>query len=125
MSTTTSKSVELKSFESPDEIRKFAGHGEAHVLELAGKTVIRSSFEPGWKWSNDLKAIAGTDTCQTRHFGYCISGRMRVVMDDGSELTCGPGDLVAIEPGHDAEVVGDEACLFVDFGDVTQYAKSH
>jgi Cupin domain len=120
----TMESVAAKSFNSPDEVRKFAGHGEAQVVELGGKTVIRSTFEPGWKWSQDLKPIAGTDTCQVRHFGYCISGQMTIHMDDGSDLTVGPGDLAAIEPGHDAEVIGDEACVFIDFGDVSQYAKS-
>ena len=120
----TVASVEVKSFDSPDEVRQFAGHGEAHVIEMAGKTVIRSEFEPGWRWTVDIKPIAGTDTCQTRHFGYCESGRMKVYMDDGTEMECGPGDLVSIEPGHDAEVVSDEPCVFVDFGDVAQYAKS-
>jgi hypothetical protein len=123
MSTIKSKSIASKSFDSPDEVRRFAGHGEARVVELAGKTVIRSTFEPGWRWSNDLRPIAGTDSCEVRHFGYCVSGRMRIYMNDGSEAECGPGDLITIEPGHDAEVLGDETCVFVDFGDVAQYAK--
>src|SRR4051812_43380025 len=121
---TTQSSIECKSFDSPDEVRKFEGHGEAHVLQLAGRTVIKSEFEPGWKWSVDLAPIAGTDTCQVRHFGYCESGRMKVKKDDGTEMECGPGELMAIEPGHDAEVVGDAPCVFVDFGDVSNYAKS-
>ncbi|MFL5895249.1 MAG: cupin domain-containing protein [Thermoleophilaceae bacterium] len=116
--------IESKSFDSPDETRKFAGHGEAHVVELDGRTVIKSKFEPGWRWSNDIKPIAGTDSCQTRHFGYMISGEMKVVMDDGTERTLRPGELCVIEPGHDAEVVGPSACEFVDFGDVSNYAKS-
>lgn len=117
-------SIESKSFDSPDEVRKFHSHGEAHVLELDGRTVIKSTFEPGWVWSNDVKPIAGTDSCQTRHFGYMESGEMKVVMDDGTELTAKPGELCVIEPGHDAEVVGDAPCVFVDFGDVSNYAKS-
>jgi hypothetical protein len=116
--------IESKNFDSPDETRKFAGHGQANVVELDGRTVIRSKFEPGWRWSNDIKPIAGTDSCQTRHFGYMISGQMKVVMDDGSEMTAGPGELIAIEPGHDAEVVGDETVEFIDFGDVSNYAKA-
>jgi hypothetical protein len=115
--------LESKSFDSPDEVRPFQGHGQAQVVELAGKTVSRGTFEPGWKWSVDLKPIAGTDSCQTRHFGYVVSGQMKVVMDDGEEAVAGPGALIAIAPGHDAEVVGDEACVFVDFGDVASYAK--
>ena len=115
--------IEYKSFESPDEVRSFKGNGQAEVIGMAGKTVIRSTFEPGWRWSQDIKPLAGTDSCEVRHFGYCISGRMKVVMDDGSEAEMGPGDLVAIEPGHDAEVVGDDTCVFIDFGDVSAYAK--
>jgi mannose-6-phosphate isomerase-like protein (cupin superfamily) len=115
--------LETKSFDSPDETRPFAGHGEVKVVHVNGRAITHGTFEPGWKWSNDLKPIAGTDSCQTRHFGYVVSGRMKVVMDDGTEAVMGPGEVCAIEPGHDAEVVGDEACVFVDFGDVGQYAK--
>ena len=115
--------VEVKNFESPDEVRPFEGKGEAKVLQIGGHTVGRGTFEPGWKWSNDLKPIAGTDSCQVSHLGYVMSGRMRVFMDDGSEGEAGPGDVVAIPPGHDAEVVGDEACVVLDFGEFGDYAK--
>jgi uncharacterized cupin superfamily protein len=116
--------IEAKSFNSPDETRQFQGHGHAEVLELHGKTVLRSVFEPGWHWKDDVGPIAGTDTCQTHHFGYMISGQLKLVMDDGTELTVEPGELVEIMPGHDAEVVGNEEVVFIDFGEVSQYAKS-
>jgi hypothetical protein len=116
--------VEAKSFDSPDETRQFQDHGHAEVLELNGKTVLRSVFEPGWHWKDDVSPIAGTDTCQTHHFGYMVSGQMKVVMEDGSELTAGPGELIEILPGHDAEVVGDQEVVFIDFGDVSHYAKA-
>ena len=116
--------IEAKSFDTPDETRQFAGHGHAEVLDVDGKTVLRSVFEPGWHWKDDVGPIAGTDSCQTHHFGYCVQGRMRVVMDDGTELEIGPGDLAEIMPGHDAEVIGEESCVFVDFGDVSNYAKA-
>ena len=116
--------IEAKSFDSPDETRTFAGHGHAEVIQLHGQTVLRSVFEPGWHWKDDVAPIAGTDTCQTHHFGYCVSGQMKVLMDDGTELMIGPGQVAEIMPGHDAEVVGDETCVFIDWGDVTKYAKS-
>jgi mannose-6-phosphate isomerase-like protein (cupin superfamily) len=116
--------LQAKSFDSPDETRQFHGHGHAEVVQMDGKTVLRSVFEPGWNWKADLGPIAGTETCQTHHFGYCVSGRMKVVMDDGSELEMGPGELVDIPPGHDAEVVGNETCVFLDFGDVAKYARA-
>jgi hypothetical protein len=120
MSTTT---MVVKRFDQPDETRPFAGHGHADVVELAGRIVGRGQFEPGWRWSNDVKPIAGTDSCQVSHLGYCVSGRMRVHMDDGTDMEIGPGDVAAIPPGHDAEVIGDEACILLDFGEIAEYAK--
>ena len=116
--------LEAKSFDSPDETRQFQGHGHAEVLDVAGRTVLRSVFEPGWHWKDDIGPIAGTETCQTHHFGYCVQGRMKIVMEDGTESEVGPGDLVDIAPGHDAEIVGHETCVFVDFGDVSNYAAA-
>src|SRR4051794_10373911 len=115
--------VEVKDFDSPDETRQFEGNGHADVVELGGPPGSRGGVEPRGKWSTNLKPIAGTDSCQVHHLGYCVSGRMKVVMDDGSESEIGPGQAADIPPGHDAEVVGDEACVWVDFGDVRQYAK--
>jgi ethanolamine utilization protein EutQ (cupin superfamily) len=115
--------LEMKSFDSPDEVRPFEGNGQAEVVNLGGHVVGRGTFEPGWKWSENVKPIAKTDSCQVSHIGYVMSGRMRVFMDDGSESECGPGDVVAIPPGHDAETVGDEPCVMLDFGEFGEYAK--
>src|SRR3954469_18787219 len=115
--------VEVKDFDSPDETGEFEGNGHADVVELCGRPVSRGVFEPGWKWSTNLKPIAGTDSCQVSHLGYCVSGRMKIYMDDGGEKEIGPGETAAIPPGHDAEVVGDEACIWVDFGEVARYAQ--
>jgi hypothetical protein len=116
-------SIEVKSFDAPDETRMFEGRGKADVVNIAGQVVGRGVFEPGWRWSENVKPIAGTDSCQVSHLGYCVSGRMRVFMDDGSEGEVGPGQVVAIPPGHDAEVTGPEACVMVDFGEIGDYAK--
>ena len=115
---------EVKSFDKPDETRPFQGKGEAEVVTLAGRTVIRGTFEPGWAWSRNLRPIVGGDLCQVSHFGYVEKGRMRLHMADGSEQDITAGEVVAISPGHDAEVLGDENCVFVDFGEVAEYAKS-
>jgi hypothetical protein len=115
--------VEVKSFDSPDETRPFEGKGHADVAVVGGHAVSRGTFEPGWKWSTNLKPIAQTDSCEVSHLGYCVSGRMKVRMDNGSEREIGPGEVAAIPPGHDAEVVGDEPCVWVDFGEVSEYAK--
>ncbi len=91
--------VEVKSFDAPDETRPFEGKGKADVLVLAGHPVARGVFEPGWKWSNNLKPIAQTDSCEVSHLGYCVSGRMKIYMDDGTEAEVGPGEAAAIPPG--------------------------
>ncbi len=115
--------MEVKSFDSPDEVRQFEGNGKADVVTIGGRAVGRGTFEPGWRWSENVKPIAGTDSCQTSHLGYVMSGRMRVKMDDGTEQEVGPGNVVAIPPGHDAETVGDEPCVMLDFGEFGDYAK--
>jgi quercetin dioxygenase-like cupin family protein len=115
--------IEIKNVNSPDETRPFADKGSAAVVNVADHPVLYGTFEPGWRWSEHIKPIAGTDSCQTAHLLYCLSGRMKVVMDDGAEGEVGAGDVTSIEPGHDAWVVGDEPCVVVDFGSVAQYAK--
>lgn len=115
--------AEVKSFDSPDETREFEGKGHAKMVELAGHTIGKGTFEPGWRWSENVKPIAGTDSCQVSHLGYVLSGSMRIYMDDGSEVELGAGDVVAIPPGHDAEVSGSEPCVMVDFGEIGDYAK--
>jgi quercetin dioxygenase-like cupin family protein len=115
--------VEVKNFDSPDETRPFEDKGQAEVVQVGGKVVGRATFEPGWKWSSHVKPIAQTDSCEVSHLGYVVSGRMKIYMDDGSEGEMGAGDVAAIPPGHDAEVVGDEPCVVLDFGEFGEYAK--
>jgi mannose-6-phosphate isomerase-like protein (cupin superfamily) len=115
--------VEVKSFDSPDETRPFEGKGKAEVLQMAGHPVARGTFEPGWKWSNNVKPIAQTDSCKVAHFGYCLQGSMKIYMDDGGEREISAGNAFAIPPGHDAEVTSGEACVLLDFGEIGDYAK--
>lgn len=116
-------SLEIKRFDAPDETRPFADKGEARVVNVGGTTALRGTFEPGWRWSDHVKPLAGTDTCQSPHLLYVLSGRMKVAMDDGTEGEVGPGDVARIDPGHNAWVVGDDACEVVDFGAMATYAK--
>ena len=115
--------LDVKSMDAPDETRPFADKGQAEVVTVDGETVLRGTYEPGWRWSEHVKPIAQTESCQSHHFFYTVSGRMHVEMNDGTEREIGPGDVVRIEPGHDAWVVGDEACITVDFGASASYAK--
>ena len=111
-----------KNFSSPDETRPFKANGQLEVVNIGDSTVAKGTFGPGWKWSNDVKPIAGTDLCQAAHLIYMVSGKMVVQMADGSESEMAPGDVVSIEPGHDAWVVGDEPCVSIEMQAVG-YAK--
>lgn len=108
-------SIQIKRFETPDETLPFEGKGRVEVVRVAGREAGRAIFEPGWRWSENVKPIAGTDSCEYPHLGYVVSGRMRIVMDDGTVGEIGGGDVFFIPPGHDAEVLGDEACVMLDF----------
>jgi hypothetical protein len=114
-----------KRFENPDELREFTeGKGRIELVDLGGNAVGRGTFEPGWRWSTNVKPIAGTDSCQVEHTGYVLKGRMALKMDDGTECEFGPGDAFHMPPGHDAWIVGDESCVLLDFGGLTGYAKA-
>jgi quercetin dioxygenase-like cupin family protein len=116
-------SIEIKNVNSPDEVRPFADKGNAKAVTVADHLVLYGTFEPGWRWSEHIKPIAGTETCEATHLLYCLSGRMKVEHSDGTEAELGPGDIAAIEPEHDAWVVGDEPCVAVDFGGYARYAQ--
>jgi hypothetical protein len=116
--------LDVKSTDKPDERRDFP-RGHLEVLSLPGLVFGVATFEPGRKWSESVRPIAGTDTCQVHHNGYCVSGRMHVLMDDGAEADVGPGDVFVISPGHDAWIVGDEPFVAYDFaGGAADYAKA-
>lgn len=114
----------IKRFTKPDETRPFKDNkGRGEVLKFKDQAVLRATFEPGWRWSEHIKPIANTPSCQTFHAGYVVSGRMHIRMDDGQEGEIGPGDVMVCEPGHDAWVLGDEACVILDFGAIENYAR--
>jgi len=114
--------IEAKNLDSPEETRTF-DKGRLDVVNIAGATIGRAVFEPGWKWSECVKPIAGTDSCQAGHTGYVLSGRLHVVMDDGTQADAGPGDAFVIAPGHDAWTVGNEPCVALDWSGAADYAK--
>ena len=115
--------AEYKNFSSPDETRTF-GHGKAELIQIGGGTIGRLTLEPGWRWSQDVKPLAGTAWCEAPHFQYQVSGRLHVVMEDGAEFDLGPGDVSALPSGHDAWVIGDEPVVLVDWFGASNYAKA-
>lgn len=114
--------MQKKSFDNPDETRT-PPKTKIEVVKIGDRTLMRTTFEPGWKWSTDIKPTAGTDSCQSHHVIYALSGHLKAVMDDGTELEVGPGDVVDIPPGHDAWVMGDEPAVGIDIAAGDTYAK--
>jgi len=114
--------MESKNFSSPSEVRKFE-KGKVELVEVAGRVIGKATFEPGWKWSEHVKPLAGTDSCQAGHFGYQLSGVLRVKMDDGSTSDFKAGDVSSVPPGHDAWVVGSEPVVAIDWQGMVDYAS--
>lgn len=112
-----------KNLDAPDETRRFR-HGEMALVTVAGVTIGRAVFQPGWRWSTDVAPLAGTPSCQVTHIGYVVSGRLAVRMDDGTEAVAGSGDAFVIGPGHDGWVVGDEPCVMLDWSGGADYARA-
>jgi hypothetical protein len=114
--------TEHRSFKAPDETRAFP-NGRAEIVNTAEGEVGRLVLEPGWRWSNDVKPIAKTQSCEAPHFQYHVAGTLHVVMADGAEFDARPGDVTALPQGHDAWVVGDEPVVVVDWYGASNYAR--
>lgn len=106
--------LQVRGFDAPDETRT-PDKTKIDVVKMEGASAGRFTFQPGWKWSECVKPVAGTDSCQVRHVGVGHSGRLHVLHEDGTEGEIRPGDAYVIEPGHDAWVVGDEAFVGFEF----------
>jgi hypothetical protein len=113
---------EHKAFKSPDEVRTFE-KGKLELLNIGGGVVGKLTLEPGWRWSKHVKPIAKTDWCEAPHFQYHASGRIHILMSDGTEFEAGPGDVTALPSGHDAWVVGNEPVILIDWYGASNYAK--
>jgi len=114
--------LQRRRFSEPSDVRSFP-HGHIDVVELDDNVIGRMTYEPGWRWSTDIKPVAGTETCQYHHVGYTVSGRLRVQMPDGTELEVGPEEVFEFPPGHDAWVVGDEPWVSIDFEAMRTYGR--
>ncbi|MGA3214911.1 MAG: cupin domain-containing protein [Acidimicrobiales bacterium] len=115
--------LERKRFDDADETRAFVDKGQVELVRIGDGVVGRATFHPGWRWSDHVKPIVGTPSCQAAHVGYVLSGRQRIQMDDGSELEISAGDVVSIPAGHDGWTIGDEPCVVLDFAGMADYAK--
>ena len=114
--------IEKKNLDSPDERRSFE-NGKIDVVTVGGLTMGRMTMQPGWKWSKNVKPIVKTNSCQAHHVGFVISGRLKTVLDDGTEAEIGPGEAYDIPSGHDGWVVGDSPWIAFELLSAAQYAK--
>jgi mannose-6-phosphate isomerase-like protein (cupin superfamily) len=116
--------LQKKNFSKPDEVRTFE-KGKVELITIGDVTFGKGTFQPGWKWSTCVKPIAQTHLCEAPHLQFQVSGRMHVVMEDGTEFETFAGDVVSIPPGHDAWVVGSEPVVAIDISGMREYAKRH
>lgn len=105
--------LQEKNFDTPDEQHK-AGRGTVDILKLGATTLRRLTFQPGWRWSEDVKPTAKTEMCEIPHINTHISGRLGIKLSDGTEKEYGPGDITMIPPGHDAWVIGNEPVVIIE-----------
>jgi class 3 adenylate cyclase len=110
-----------KSLEAPDDTIEFTKF-HAEIVELGDLTVGRLVTEPGWRWSEHVRPTVGGEWCQARHVGIVISGRLGILLSDGTELEFGPNDVFDIPPGHDGYTVGDEPCVQVEWAGLRAFA---
>lgn len=103
-----------RSFEKPDKTTS-PPKVKVDVVKVSDLTLTRTTYMPGWKWSNDMKPIVGGDSCQKHHLFYCLSGHMAGKLDGGRQWEFGPGDVIDIPPGHDGWVVGKEPAVVLDY----------
>ncbi|MBI3298780.1 MAG: cupin [Elusimicrobia bacterium] len=114
--------LQVKTFSRPDEVREFE-NGQLELVKVNGSVIGRATLQPGWKWSEHVKPIANTKLCEAPHFQYQVSGVLKWILEDGSEVLTNAGTVVKAAAGHDAEVVGDEPVVVVDFQGMIEYAK--
>jgi len=115
--------ITTKSFDTPDETRT-PPLTTVDVVRLGSVTVGRATFQPGWRWSEHVGPVVGTEKCQARHVGAVQSGTLHTIHQDGSETDIKAGDAYIIEPGHDGWVVGDEPVVVLEFESAETYAKA-
>ena len=118
-------SIVVKNFNNADEVRT-PDKTKAEVVELGNVTAMKITSSPDGGGQNASSLWLGTESCQKRHVGMLVSGKMKVVNDDGSEAVVSAGDAYVFEPGHDGWVIGDEPAVGYEFEGSTAatYAKS-
>jgi len=114
--------LEVNDFSAPDEVRS-PERTTVELVKIGNGEIGRYTFQPGWRWSECIKPVVGTDSCQVEHVGYVVSGTLHVEPADGPAGEVTAGSVYRIAPGHDAQVVGDEPVVVVEFQGAATYAR--
>ena len=77
-----------KNLDTPDEKRSFE-HGELQAVTLRGSRFL-GGVPSGWRWSEDVKPLAGTESCQVTISQSSSRASFHVQMADGDERDLGP-----------------------------------
>jgi hypothetical protein len=111
-----------RDMDTAQDVRTFP-KGHMDVVRMAGSTVGRATFEPGFRWSESIGPIVGTDTCRLPHIGYVISGRMMISPREAEAYEISTGDAIQISPDHDAWTLGEEPCVVLEVLSAERYGK--
>ncbi|HSJ65581.1 MAG TPA: cupin domain-containing protein [Gemmatimonadaceae bacterium] len=113
----------LRRFEQPDEIRELT-RGRFEIVRMAGTTIGRATYQPGWRWSEHVGRALGQSHCEVEHLGLVVSGVATAAFDDGEVIELRAGDLFYIPPvPHDSWVVGGEPYVSLHFMGAEKYAR--
>jgi hypothetical protein len=104
----------IRNFGEPDDVVEFGGATE-QLISIGGLTVSRSVQPVGWRWRTHFQPLVGGDWCQAHHVGITLQGRQAILLEDGTEMEYGPGDLYDVPPGHDGWTIGDEDCVMLEW----------
>jgi len=110
----------IRTFGEPDEVVDFGGATE-QLISIGGLTVSRSVQPAGWRWRTHFQPLVGGDWCQAHHIGIVLEGAWGLLLDDGTEVEYGPGDLYDVPPGHDAWTIGDEDCVMLEWSGMRRW----
>jgi hypothetical protein len=106
--------IEIKNFATDSDVIT-PHNARVETVDIGGQRVMKLVVQPGWVWSKDIQPIVGTQSCEAKHLGVIVEGSITCRHDDGTEATYSAGDAYAIEPGHDAWVVGDQQAVAYEF----------
>ena len=105
-------SIEVKNFANDADEVNTPNNARVETVNVGGQRVMKICVQPGWKWSNDIKPVVGTDSCKAKHLGVLAEGSITCLHDDGTKVTYSAGDAYAIDPGHDAWVEDKPAVAY-------------